>query len=94
VDAKKRAARRRLIKLIWWLIGFWRNLIEHSQQPLANFGANRPKMFAHIVVELVPTEANASLRLREEILKKGFLGRYPPDQAIRIARPSNLHGII
>lgn len=30
--------------------------------------------------------ANYSLKRRDEVLKKGFLGRYLPDQAIKIAR--------
>src|SRR5215469_15038109 len=30
--------------------------------------------------------ANYSSKQREEVLRKGFLGRYPPDQAIRLAR--------
>jgi hypothetical protein len=30
--------------------------------------------------------ASYSPKQREEVLKKGFLGRYPPDQAIRMAR--------
>ena len=30
--------------------------------------------------------ASYSPKRRDEVLKKGFLGRYPPDQAIKIAR--------
>jgi hypothetical protein len=30
--------------------------------------------------------ANYSSKKRDEVLRKGFLGRYPPDQAIRLAR--------
>ncbi len=30
--------------------------------------------------------ANYSSEQREEVLRKGFLGRYPPDQAIRLAK--------
>jgi hypothetical protein len=30
--------------------------------------------------------ANYSPRQREEVLRKGFLGRYPPDQAISLAK--------
>jgi len=30
--------------------------------------------------------ASYSTKQRDEVLKKGFLGRYPPDQAIRMAR--------
>jgi hypothetical protein len=36
--------------------------------------------------------ASYSSKQRDEVLRKGFLGRYPPDQAIKMARQQAEHG--